>query len=224
MKKKDKLFTVSNIIILVVIVFGVYSLITLKNYINNLDIKWDNATYQVVSQLVIVFFISVALTMITNYIYHVRVLKNDVTINSLDEELASKNKSIEELNNRLAKSRLYDFNSKVWSIDILDEYIKQMYEKNIGIFTVINIKSNSDEISKSFLAGMKLLNDPKIIVFRRNELEYTLLCIKLSNKDVVTNSSFFKAKDITITSQYTFDTSKSDKDKVLSQIKGESHE
>lgn len=224
MKKKDKLFTVSNIIILFIIVFGIYSVISLTNYINNLDIKWDNASYQVVSQFMIVIFVGVALTIITNFIYHKRTLKDNETITKLNIELASKNKSIEELNNRLAKSRLYDFSNKVWSIDIIDEYIKQMYDKNIGIYTIVNIKSTSEDVSKHFLAGMKLLNDPKVIVFRRSELEYTLLCVRLSNKDVLTNSSFFKSNEITITSEYTYDTNKSDKDKVLAQVKGVNHE
>lgn len=224
MKKKDKLFIVANILTVIIMAFSIYSVISLFNYLNSLEIKWDNYTYQIVLQIIVSLILSILIFIVIYYVYHNKLNRSNEMIDELNNDNHNKNLAIEELNNRLAKSRLYDFSNKVWSIDILDEYIKQIYQKDVGVFTVVNIKSNSNETSKAFLQGMKLLNDPKVIVFRRSELEYTLLCIKLSNKDVLTNSSFFKANEITITSEYTFDTSKSNKDDVLNKIKGVSHE
>lgn len=213
--KKDKLFIVANILTIVVIMASIFSIVSLGDYLNGLEIKWDNYTYQIFLQVVVSMLFSVILFVVVYFIYHTRLSNKSKEVIELTKENHNKNEAIETLNKKLANNRLYDFSLKVWGLELLSEYIKQIYEKKMGIFSCLTIKCDSKEIENTFLTGMRMLNDPKVVVFKKSNLEYVILCINLSKEDIISNSNFIKTSKVNIISSNTFNTNFDEEKDVL---------
>lgn len=217
MKKKDKLFKWANILTLLLIIASVYCLIFLNNFINDNNITWNSTTYQVITQIGVVILFEVVLSVAIYYLYHLTVNKNNQTIDNLRNELSGKNKSIDYLNEKLTKNKLYDFSLKVWSIDIFDTYIKKMYEKNIGKFSLAYLTCKDEMAEKEFLIGMKMLDDHRTMLFKKKNLEYIALVISLDKEELDKNISMIKTDGVTILNEKAYDTNIDDMNKVMEE-------
>lgn len=217
MKKKDKLFKWANILTLLLIIASVYCLIFLNNFINDNNITWNSTTYQVITQIGVVILFEVVLSVAIYYLYHLTVNKNNQTIDNLRNELSGKNKSIDYLNEKLTKNKLYDFSLKVWSIDIFDTYIKKMYEKNIGKFSLAYLTCKDETAEKEFLIGMKMLDDHRTMLFKKKNLEYIALVISLDKEELDKNISMIKTDGVTILNEKAYDTNIDDMNKVMEE-------
>lgn len=203
---KDKDFMYNNIGIIIFMILGVYCMLSLKCYITDIIERWDNDAYQNYIQLAVMMIAALIFFIIVIYQHRIKIRHMETIIDTLNDEVKNKNMTIEQLNDELYKDKLYDTTSHTWTKNMLIEYITQIFDKNIGEFTLADILCENKSAEDRFLLNSNFIKGKNVIIFKIKDLEYKILFINTCGYDADLDMQQLLTRDTKCIKSKTYDT------------------
>lgn len=120
------------------------------------------------------------LTLLLTFILIVVLLSRMVSKRALmlkkeQEALRSQNTMIEALNEKLAKSDLYDVRKSVFHVEYMPMLFAKLKDRHVSMITMMLIKCNNQKARNAFLDDSVLMMDRRIMRFRDNREDTIIL-------------------------------------------------
>ena len=215
---KDELKTKLAVFSIILAAGGGYVVYALYRYLDT-GKRWNNLTYQTFIQTAVVVLFLILLSFIIIFLYHQKIVNMQDMIKEKENEVAEKNRMIENLNDRLNRGKIYDTSKHVPELIVLDRYIDRMFEKGIKMFTLIKVSCSDGESERHFLSNINYIKGLNTEVFKdRKEHDYIILLINKDSYDANQDSRYYMTKESRIKGIKTFETQKAKAEDVRGYI------
>ena len=98
----------------------------------------------------------------------------------IKQDVAELQAHVAELNDALREKRSRDTKQKIWSEDLLPDFIARMGERGIQKAAFIVVRCRNEAAKKEFLAGANITLDESVIRFEKNENDILLIGIDMN--------------------------------------------
>ncbi len=126
------------------------------------------------------------------------------------EHVEDLNRSINELNARLNSKELYDTRRNIFTLDMVDEFLPKLQERNLDVITFVVIRCNTTKAREAFYTRAQVVLDSKVLRFLMDENNFLLLYLSSDYERVSKSVDLLIEQDVELVRMRTYEKEQGD--------------